>query len=232
MAVETSKQLATPCSATFTMDGQTGNLKVAVGAPVTLQADDAAAATYHWAVTSEAAGNFELTGDTSAQATLTLRTAGAFRVQLTTTRDGCTSSQRQLLWGATPHGYRLPASGEPLGFDGDAEWAGDLEQVVLDVDARLPTAEQAAALGAADAPGAANAFVTYNQWTATALTPQEKTTILGALPNVLSATEKAALQLARWRTRRHARRKAANALTATNRRTRSTADEKAALWRG
>jgi hypothetical protein len=153
------------CSADFTLDGQSDNYKAAVGVAVALQANDTEATTYQWQVTSSPPGcDYQLTGEAQAQATLTPQETGAYLIQLTVTKGECEDLARHILWAETAHRqYRLPATREPLAFSGDEEWAGDLVQVIRDVDGSLPTDDQKAAMDAADAPTGTNPFVTSSQ---------------------------------------------------------------------
>ena len=152
------------CQATFTVQGQRGNQKFLTGGIFTLQADDLSADTYLWEVTSSPpACNYLLTGATQLQAKLSLPGPGAYTVQLTVHKVDCTAQERYILWVATPcRLYRLPAVDEALRFDGDAEWAGDLAQMMQEVDCQLPTPHQKAAMENANAPNAANPFATLN----------------------------------------------------------------------
>ncbi len=168
------------CSANFTIDGQTGNQKVAAEATVTLQAEVTEATTYQWEVTSSPPDcDYQLTGETQVQATLSLPVSGAYVIQLTLSKGQCEARARRIVWAVTPHReYCLPATGEPLRFNGDEAWAGDLTQVIQDVDNNLPTLEQKGALDAADQPSETNPFITQSALpaggTAGELTPEQK----------------------------------------------------------
>ena len=144
---------AASCTADFTINDQHSNVKVSVGAIVTLQAEETQATQYQWVVADVSpGGNYELSGETQAQATLIVRATGAYVIQLAVEKGQSKAVLRRLLWAATSQNdYRLPATGEPLRFTGAEDWAGDLVQVIQDVDSRLPTDDQKAALDAAEA---------------------------------------------------------------------------------
>ena len=147
-------------TAEFTINGQQSNQQVPVGTKVALQAKDTSADGYQWEVFCTPAGcEYELQGES--QAILTLNQAGAYVVQLTTTRGDDQDKHRLAAWAVTPvRGYRLPATGEPLRFTGDKEWAGDLGRAMKDVDTSLPTTDQKAALDNALEPGGSNPLAT------------------------------------------------------------------------
>jgi|GEM_PF-5473928 len=151
-----------PCKATFTANGRAGNQKLLGGGMVALQADEPLADAYSWEVTSSPPScDYLLTGATQPQARLVLPGPGAYVVQLTVTKGACSAQHRVILWVATAVNlYRLPASSEPLRFDGKAEWAGDLAAALLNLDVNLPTPAQKAALEEANQPGAGNPFAT------------------------------------------------------------------------
>src|SRR5262245_57809825 len=119
------------CSAEFTLNGQYGNQKVAPGATVTLQAVNTQATTYRWEVFSDPLGcAHQLLGGNQPQATFIPQDVGVYIIQLSVSKDECHAVTRNLLWTTTAQRkYRLPATGEPLRFTGDEEWAGDLVQV-------------------------------------------------------------------------------------------------------
>jgi hypothetical protein len=151
-----------PCQATFTVDGQRGDLKFLTAGVVTLEADQADADSYHWQVTSSPPHcDYLLTGSTQRTAKLSMPGSGAYVVQLTVTHGDCVAQSRVILWVATPTRlYRIPADSEALRFDGSGKWAGDLARVIQHVDSSLPTPEQKAAMDGAHQPGEENPFAT------------------------------------------------------------------------
>ena len=113
---------AGPCPADFTLNGQHDNLEIAIGATVTLQADDAQATRYQWEIvgSSSSSADLKLTGDTQAQATLLVLAPGAYVIQLAVEKGESNAVLRRLLRVSTPQREsRLPATGEPLRFAGD-----------------------------------------------------------------------------------------------------------------
>ena len=176
MPAQSSTTTAGTLTADFTINGQYGNLKLAIGVAATVYADETHATQYHWSVASMSpGGNYQLSGETQAQATLTLQAVGAYVIQLSLSKGTAKAVMRHIVWAGTPQaGYRLPATGEPLRFTGNEDWAGDLLQVINDVDSRLPTPDQKAALDTASNPSNANPFVTQTQWAAGALTSDQK----------------------------------------------------------
>jgi hypothetical protein len=150
------------CRATFTVDGQRGHQKYPGGGIFTLQADDPHDETYLWEVTSSPPQcDYLLTGTTQPQARLSLPGPGAYVVQLTVSKGSCRDQRRVILWVATPNRlYRLPATSEPLRFDGKSEWPGDLATALIQVDQMLPTLGQKAAMDKANRPTADNPFAT------------------------------------------------------------------------
>ncbi len=166
------------CNAEFTINDQRGNQKVNIGDTVTLRAVDTGATTYKWAVVANPPeSKHDLKDSTQPQATLSaLEEPGAYVIQLEVAEDQCVARAHHIVWAATPQrGYRLPAANEPLEYDGDAEWAGDLVQVIQDIDNSLPSPEQAAALHNEDFPASGdNPYVTRSQWSPTAPTAEEK----------------------------------------------------------
>ena len=164
------------CEATFTIDGQSGHQIVSSSEPIILQALDTDAASYTWSVTSSPAeAAFILTGAGEPQAQLNLSEVGSFVIQLVVEHGTCRDCARQIVWLPTERReYRLPASGEPLRFDGDMAWDGDLARVIQDVDTYLLTAEQKAAVDAANNPNAQNPFATQADMAQSELTPEQK----------------------------------------------------------
>ncbi len=150
------------CTADFTINGQSGNQAFNNSDPITLRADDLTATTYAWSVTAVPTdATYQLEANDQAEAQLTLLDPGSFVVQLLLEKDACQACARHLVWFMTPQRqYRLPANGELLRFDGDAEWHGDLIKVIKDVDATLPLPQQKEALDAANAPATENPFAT------------------------------------------------------------------------
>ncbi|MGD2076750.1 MAG: hypothetical protein PVH18_00055, partial [Chloroflexota bacterium] len=160
----TADKLVQPELAAFTIDGQEGHQRVSAGATVTLQAIQSGATSYHWSVRqapSEAA--YELVGEAEPEASLTLETWGAYTVRLEVKNGSSQNIGQAIVWVTTPNnGYALPATSEPLRFNGLADWPGDLDQVILDVDSRLPSTELIESLSEAESPGAGNPFITQS----------------------------------------------------------------------
>jgi hypothetical protein len=163
-------------SAEFTINGKPGNQKIGLGEAIVLQAVDAQAMNYCWEVFSDPPGcTYQLIGEFQAQATLTPHDAATYIVKLSATRNDDRAVARSLLWITTgQQKYRLPATGEPLRFNGEEGWAGDLIQAVKAVDGYLPSAVQKAALEAASNPGQNNPFATKNDLPAPELTIDQK----------------------------------------------------------
>ena len=181
-SIETGALTLGQCDASFLINSQPGNQSVASGAQVALLAGDATASSYTWTVTaSPPDSEYVLTGADQAEAVLTPKTPGAYTIQLRVAKADCEALARAILWVATlTQQYRLPATNEPLQFDGDAEWAGDLLQVITDVDRALPTPEQKAALGAAHSPNGENAFATLADISGGQVTPEQKAALEAA----------------------------------------------------
>ena len=165
-ANQTTSSQPERCNADFTIAGEHANKTVSAGENVVLQADDTEATTYRWEVTTSPSGSpFTLEDENKPTANLTVQQQGcACLIQLTVTKGQCQHQARRRVWITTPHhGYRLPTPGDTARFNGDDAWAGDLVQVLRDVDSNLPTDNQKAALDAAPEPSASNAFVTQSK---------------------------------------------------------------------
>ena len=149
-------------NAEFTLNGKSVNLAVNTGQAVALQASDPEANAYRWQVEASPTGcRFQLTGESQVTASLTPQDPGTYVVRLKVGVNGQEAQAGHIVWAVTPrHGYRLPATGEPLRFNGDGEWGGDLARAMLDLDAGLLSPELLAALAAAQDPSQANPFIT------------------------------------------------------------------------
>jgi hypothetical protein len=136
------------CSAEFTVNGLAGNQKFQAAGPVTLEAVDQTTNLYKWEVISSPPDcDNLLTRITPYSATLRLPRPGAYVVELTVCKEDCSARTRYILWVVTPNlMYCIPATNEPLRFDGKEEWAGDLARVIVDVDRNLPTNNEKDAL--------------------------------------------------------------------------------------
>lgn len=151
------------CNADFTVDGQCGSVKLHPGGTVTLAAVwQHPQAVYLWEVISTPPNcQHLLIRITPYAATLTIPQPGAYVVQLSVSHGACHTQQHTILWAVTPRLlYGIPATSEPLRFDCKPDWAGDLPQMMLDVDRNLPTDAQKDAMDKAQNPNAANPFVT------------------------------------------------------------------------
>lgn len=139
---------APACSALFTANGQHGQWQFAPGSSITLEADEKNAERYHWEIViSPPERERAFTYVAAHTILLRLPQPGAYVVELTVSKGKCHAQHRAIVWAVTPQlMYRLPATSEPLRFDGKVEWAGDLARMMIDVDRNLPTDDQKAAL--------------------------------------------------------------------------------------
>ncbi|MDJ0753563.1 MAG: hypothetical protein QNJ45_08615 [Ardenticatenaceae bacterium] len=151
-------------SADFKINDQMDDLKVAVGTKVLLEAADIGADSYQWTVfCTPPECSYKLAGADQPQATLMVNDVGAFVIQLTTMRNKSQERSRLIVWAVTPNrSYCLPATGEPLGFTGRERWAGDLAQIIQDIDDGLLDENQKAAFDAAEGPSGDNPLITQS----------------------------------------------------------------------